>query len=180
MPRIRRSDFPDWGKLKGDFGRVVASLPGVVGNAMVNFYKDNWNREGFLDARVQKWPPRQRNTGKRARILVRTGRLRRSIRYRTTGTLIHIFTDVPYAQVHNEGGQVQGTANVKAHTRRTRKGATSVKAHTRTVNFTMPQRKFMDLPGSRISATLEKRIQLLVARAFEAAMQRNLKKSELC
>lgn len=176
MPRIRRSDFPDFKKLNMDFSKTLAALPAIVGNAMANFYKDSWNREGFLDAGVSKWAPRSRNTGKPARILVQSGRLRRSIRYRTAGTLIHIFTDVPYAQVHNEGGKVQATANVKAHTRRTGKGTASVKAHTRTMNFTMPQRKFMDLPGSRISTTLEKRIRLLVARAFDVAMKRNLKK----
>jgi phage gpG-like protein len=173
MPRISRSDFPDFQKMQGDFQRIIGSLPAVVGNAMVNFYKDSWNREGFLDQRRTPWPPRKGRQMKRRRLLVQTGRLRRSLRYSTQGTLITISTDVPYAQVHNEGGKVQGTQNVKQHTRKTKRGATTVKAHTRAVNFTMPQRQFMDIPGRRISAVLEKRIQLIVQRAFDAALKKH-------
>jgi phage gpG-like protein len=176
MPRIRRSDFPDFSKMQGDFHRIIGSLPAVVGNAMVNFYQDSWAREGFLDQRRTPWPARASAGAKRRRLLVQTGRLRRSIRYRTAGTTIHISTDVPYAQIHNEGGQVSGSQNVKAHTRRTKRGAVSVKAHSRMRNFTMPQRQFMDIPGRAISATLEKRIRLIVQRAFDAALTKRIRR----
>jgi phage gpG-like protein len=175
MPRPQRIDFPDFTRMQGDFQKIVGSLPGIVGNAAVNFYKDSWNRSGYIDQGIKKWPPRKRSAS-RARILVRTGRLRRSIRYRTTGSRIHLFTDVPYAQIHNEGGAVNTSANVRAHTRRMKNGYANVRAHSRRVNFTMPQRQFMDIPGRPISRLLDKRIRLILQKAFEAALQRNIKK----
>lgn len=176
MPRARRVDFPDFSKMNGDFAKIVGTLPGVVANAMTNFYQDSWRREAWFEVKRTTWSPRKGPVKKRRRLLVATGRLRRSVRARAHGTRIHVFTDVPYAQVHNEGGQVKGTANVKAHSRQTKRGKVAVKGHTRQVNYTMPQRQFMDIPGRPISSLLHKRIQLIVQRAFDAALKRHTKR----
>lgn len=168
MPRPQRKDFPDFSKLNLDFKQLLRKLPALIGNTALNFYKDSWNREAYIDATRERWPKRKRTTGKARRTLVKTGRLRRSLRYRTQGNLIRIFTDVPYAQIHNEGGRVSGTASVKAHTRRPSRRVrrpVAVRAHTRRVSFNMPQRQFMDIPGTRMSRLLEKRLRLLVERA---------------
>uniref|UniRef100_UPI001F46270F phage virion morphogenesis protein n=2 Tax=Flavobacteriaceae TaxID=49546 RepID=UPI001F46270F len=56
-----------------------------------------------------------------------------------------IGTDVPYAQIHNEGGTIKATARVRAHSR-TRKGRNQpikVKAHTRQMNAKIPKRQFL-------------------------------------
>ncbi|HMN89778.1 MAG TPA: phage virion morphogenesis protein [Saprospiraceae bacterium] len=167
MPRQKRVDFPNFSNIQADINFFVKKLPDLVGNTAVNFYKDSWNREGFIDTKISKWKPRKRTTGKQRRILVKSGRLRRSLRYRNLSRVVAIFTDVPYAQVHNEGGKLTARQKVKAHTRKTKRGSTTVKSHIRNVNFTMPQRQFMDVPGKPISRLLQRRIIALTERAIE-------------
>jgi len=176
MPRQRRIDFPDFSQLQLDLRGLMRKLPALIGNTATNFYKDSWNREGYIDQGLTRWPKRKRTSGKARRTLVKTGRLRRSIRYSASGTRVTIYTDVPYAQVHNEGGKVTGTQSVKAHTRRNKKGSGNIKvtAHTRRLNYTMPQRQFMDIPGQRPSRLLERRLVALTARAIEQVISNKL------
>jgi phage gpG-like protein len=166
MPRQKRIDFPDLSQLETDLRQFVKRLPDLVGNTALNFYKSSWDKEGYVQSRFSKWKPRK-VADRRRRLLVKSGRLRRSLRYRTMSRAVAIFTDVPYAQVHNEGGTVRARQNVRAHVRRTKRGSAKVKAHTRNVSFTMPQRQFMDVPGKPISPFLQKRIIALTERAVE-------------
>lgn len=168
---MARKDFPDFSKLNSLTG-LIKRLPNLIGNTAVNFYKDSWQREGYIDNTISSWPRRKQNKGKARRILVKTGRLRRSVRYRSGRNVVTIYTDVPYAQVHNEGGRVAAVQQVKAHTRRSKRGAIAVRAHTRRVNYQMPQRKFMDIPGERISFFLETRLNRLVQKAIEQVINK--------
>ena len=135
--------------------------PRMVGTMAVNFFKDRFERGGWQDASFKKWDARKNNktkgkTKKRA-ILVQTGRLRRSIRItHVLNNSVHVGTDVPYAQLHNEGGSINTTASVRAHTRKGKKGKShAVKAHTRKVLINITQRQFM---GN--SDFLNRRIQM--------------------
>ena len=59
-----------------------------------------------------------------------SGRLKKSIRrIRVTQNSVTIGTDVPYAQIHNEGGTIKKTVSVKSHRRK--------------MNTTIPQRQFI-------------------------------------
>lgn len=168
MPRKRRNSFPDLSKEAKAGEKFFRGLPRIIGNMAKNFYDDSWKREGFIDKRIEKWPRRSSpDKGKgRRRTLVKTGRLRRSIRMRVSGSRVTIFTEVPYAKIHNEGGKVTGTANVKAHTRKIGKGRKAkkvpVKAHKRRFNYTMPKRQFMgesDLLNRRIIKNVEQQLE---------------------
>ncbi|WP_407512834.1 phage virion morphogenesis protein, partial [Elizabethkingia miricola] len=91
-----------------------------------------------------------------------SGRLKRSIRKVKQGSYyVYIGTDVPYAQIHNEGGSINKTVTVKSFSRkrtqravsentgkklkkRVNSGETSiVKTHTRKMKLTMPERRFL-------------------------------------
>lgn len=151
-------------RLEAHYKRVLQYLPGMIGRDAVNFFVDNFRRQGFLGARLEPWKKRRaRNRAGRA-ILVKSGRLRRSIRITKiqAGTIV-VGTDVPYARAHNEG--FRGTVQVAAHTRnkytktkeltgkltklgkaRTKTvkrvtGSVQVKAHTKRMN--LPRRQFM-------------------------------------
>lgn len=146
-------------------------LPNWIGTEAVNFYKDSFTRQAFIDHNVEKWAKRKNDKpskrGSRA-ILVQSGALRRSLRFKVSGNRILVFTNIPYAQIHNEGGDVTGVRSVGSYQRKKPKGGkTTVKAHTRTVNYKMPQRKFMDVPNKAISQFLEKRIVMHIGRALE-------------
>ena len=164
MPKIRRQEFPTFRKERREFRRFLKTAPTLIGNVALNFYQDSWNRQGFLDRRVEKWKPRAVSDKRRGsrKLLVKTGKLRRSLRMKTSGYRIQIYTDIPYAQIHNEGGRITGTVRVRQHTRRTRSGRVTVRKHTRRVNTRIPKRQFMGP-----SQTLDKRIEWHLTKSLD-------------
>jgi phage gpG-like protein len=153
---------------KRDLGKAVRKVmltaPLKIGEVVVQFSNKRFEEENWIDRRTETWPRRQPGTkrDRGRRLLVDTGRLRRSIRIqRTTEDQVVIGTDVPYASAHNDG--FRGTVTVKAHTRkkygkkkeqyttRTGKersrtvqfetGQTEVKSHSRRMN--LPRRRFL-------------------------------------
>jgi len=79
----------------------------AMGVLAANHFTTSFRNQGFTDESLQSWQPRKRTErsrmGNRA-ILVKSGRLRRSIRSKRFGFLaVKILTDVPYASVHNNG-----------------------------------------------------------------------------
>lgn len=173
MPRANRNDFPDLSGEAKAMEKLFKALPTIAGNMALNFYNDSWRREGFVGDRFKKWARRARPDAdtRSRRLLVKSGNLRRSLRMKVSGNQVTIYTDIPYAQIHNEGGKVSGTANIKAHTRRTGGKRVQVRAHSRQVNFTVPQRQFMDVPGSEISPFLRRRIVENVKKAMDKIMR---------
>lgn len=169
MAKQRRIMLPDFSR--ADFPRVVRAMPPVLGNIALAFYDDRFATSAWIDTGRTRWPARAVADAGR-RLLVKSGRLRRSLRMSHAGYRITISTDVPYAQVHNEGGTIAGTANVRTHSRKVGSRRVVVKAHTRSVNFTMPQRQFMDKPGSPISSLLRRRLEKHLDLAFAQAMRR--------
>jgi phage gpG-like protein len=146
-------------QLRVEFKKLYKELPTIAGTKAVGFFKDSFRRQGWANnGKLNRWqarnPAAKRNS--RRALLINTGRLRRSIRITAKGTdYVKIGTDVPYAQIHNEGGTIQGTQKVRAHRRRkferpkgrrskkVQSGDVQVKAHTRQVNTKIPQRQFL-------------------------------------
>ena len=109
-------------KKKTDIARLrkaINDTPRVVGIEAVFFFTDTFRKQGFYDNGLNKWPGRK-DTGTKSTgrgLLMKTGRLRRSIRMiRLVTNGVHIGSDVPYARAHNEG--FEDTVNVSEHTRR--------------------------------------------------------------
>ncbi len=174
-------------------------LPNGVATVAVNFFKERFRAQNWIDDRTEPWKPRstkehwsrkRAERSSRRAVLVKTGRLRRSIRKISANeNEIVIGTDVPYAQIHNDGYRGVIEQNVKAHTRhltklgvtgrkelktrtkltfgRVRTGETQqVAAHTRKIKVNMPRRRFMGQ-----SAALNRQIE----RFITAEMMRALK-----
>jgi len=130
-------------------------VPVKMQAAAVRVFRANFKAQGFVDRGVKPWRPRTaykvKHLGRKQDrlILVDKALLLNSIRANGQASWNNISVQaggphVPYAKIHNEGGTIRGTFNVRAHTRRTRSGdKAKVKAHKRTVNTTMPQRKYM-------------------------------------
>jgi phage gpG-like protein len=168
-------------------------LPNGVATVAVNFFKERFRAQNWIDDRTEPWPKRKEFKSARQRvrqgraILVKSGRLRRSIRKISANeNEVVIGTDVPYAQVHNDG--FRGAVDVKAHTRKTHSryrengrisekngrmglkkiGTTTgsaVQSHTRHMN--MPRRRFMGQ-----SAALNKQIERFITAELMRAMKR--------
>lgn len=175
-------------RLMEALAETIQSLPRQVGQLAVNFSKERFVEQNWLDESPEPWQPRKRKRrGGKARqqgaILVDSGRLKRSIRIiRVEGTSVTIGTDVPYAQKHNEG--FTGTENVKAyvqkvkqHTRKMKVGpkrktrkvkvrahSRRIKAHSRKVNI--PKRQFLGK-----SRQLESRISVFISSEIEQTIK---------
>ena len=192
-PLIMDIDF------KGDFfaklekvskHTFLRRMTAEVGIIAVNFSKDRFQFKNWIDkGGVEKWKPRQRNKrNDKGSLLVRSGRLKRSIRKIITGDYyVMVGTDVPYAQIHNEGGEINKTVRVRGFQRkinirarkidratgRVRKlkkviGQTlvNVRSHNRKMNLQMPKRQFL---GD--SEFLGKRIQMYMTHQIDKELK---------
>lgn len=72
----------------------------------------NFERQAFFN---DAWARRKSPTRPGGTILVDTGTLRRSIRSRTTDDSITFYTDLPYAAIHNDGGEIVVTGKMKRY-----------------------------------------------------------------
>ncbi len=150
-------------------GRIASYIndlaPAMVVRKTLRFIDGNFRAQGWQGATFQPWKNKASNAGKKrpGRILIVTGRLRRGVNYTTNGRgEVQFYNNVKYAKLHNQGGTIHTTANVRAFTRRrfytdeasapgarkakmvkTHVGDSQVKAHTRQMKITMPQRQFM-------------------------------------
>ena len=75
-------------------------------------FDQNFERQAFFS---ESWARRKSPTRPDGHILVDTGRLRRSIQSRTTDNSITFFTTEPYAEIHNDGGEIVVTAKMKRY-----------------------------------------------------------------
>jgi phage gpG-like protein len=134
--------------------------PRLVGREGLAVYQENFDNGGYTDKVFIRWKPRKGDTANKGRrlgdggkqsgraILIKTGALRRSLRigYALPAQVRWAAgsQDVPYAQIHNEGGTIKGSVSVGTHSRQTKKaGSVQVKGHTRSVNTRIPRRQFM-------------------------------------
>jgi phage gpG-like protein len=126
---------------------MLDRFPLKAANHARNFFDKSWTNKGFTDKMWQPWRPvRDRNGKIKERPLVVTGRLRRSLRVEPG----HVYTEVEYAAIHNEGGTQNHTETVRAHTRR----GHNVRSHTRNVNRLTPKRQFMG-PSEKLDQEIE-------------------------
>lgn len=157
---------------------TVLRLPLMLGNHMVNFSKDSFRVQGWRGSTFQPWAQRKIKTKNQGRaILIRSGRLRRSPYIVHLGSsYVTIGSDVPYAQIHNQGGTInmrarQRVIHFKATRSRTRfskeKNATfAQKVNVGGYQVNMPRRQFMP-ESANDSPVLRKQLEDLVLHELE-------------
>lgn len=150
--------------------KLRRNFPTMAGIEAVNFSKERFVRKNWLDRSPAAWKARkpspewhseaQKKAAARGSLMVKTGRLKRSIRVtKVTSNSVTIGTDVPYAEPHNEGAVINQVVNVKSFTRKRKGRSEKVKAHRRKRKITLPERRFI---GE--SAILLRRVERLVQR----------------
>lgn len=169
---------------------TARTIPSRAATVAVNFTKARFRAQNWLDQTAEPWEKRKRKKREtradKRNVLVKSGRLLRSIRKLSANSDRAIIgTDVPYAQVHNDGGDVKATYNVSSHQVRSHRRAAhtrerggrtesvksqtvaahNVRAHRRTVNFKMPQRQFL---GN--SSTMNRDIERMMTTEFNKAI----------
>jgi phage gpG-like protein len=102
-------------KLKAAKLYLQNDAPEVIGTEAVKHFKQNFVNEGFDS---DKWAARKTKVKLQRKILTGQGNgdhLGDSIDYRIEGKTIIIFTDKVYAQIHNEGGTIKVTEQMKKY-----------------------------------------------------------------
>lgn len=92
--------------------KELSSFTKDVAILAADLFDQNFERESFFG---QAWKPSQYVKAKRqgGKLLQKSGRLRRSIKYQFKGNNIVFTSNVPYAEIHNQGGTINhpgGTA----------------------------------------------------------------------
>ena len=181
----------------------ASKWPRIVGRIGLAIFDENFDNGGFTDKIFIRWKPRKGDAENRGRrlgdggkqggraLLIQTGRLRRSLRTGSISSQAVQFRagnqDVDYAQMHNEGGRVSETVQVRAHSRRlfmedevsgpsarkakyvqVQTSTSQVRAHTRKLNITMPRRRFMG-SSAKLTDRLERRLFLEINRLWDAS-----------
>lgn len=88
----------------------------VVGVEAVNHFKEGFQNEGFTDKSLEKWKSRKtkRSGGTNGqKVLSKSGELGDSIDYRIEGKTTIIYSDKVYSQIHNEGGEITVTPQMR-------------------------------------------------------------------
>lgn len=142
---MANSEFPHpFGELEETFKRMFRELPIKASNIAVNEFKENFRRQGYEgESGTVTWKPRttiKNDRDKSRSILIKSGRMRRATRPAPLSEVARVVNDTPYAQIHNEGGEIKGTFDIRAFRR---KNGQKVRAHTRRVNTTIEARPFM-------------------------------------
>lgn len=173
---------------------AVAAIPQRAATLAVNFSKERFRAQCWVDNTSQPWAKRRAvRWGRKERagraLLVDSGRLKRSIRkVLVDPEVIIIGTDAPYARVHNEGFRGKVTQKVRSHKRavtklgaiqgkelkrstrvsfgRVKRGEATVKAYSRTIRVNIPKRQFIG-PSAVLDRQLQRMMTVEITKAIK-------------
>ena len=94
-----------------NFQKIIKNILSDIRVEMAEEFDQNFERQAFFSEAWQrrKSPIRNQNRA----ILTDTGALRSSIQSRTTDNSVIFYTTLPYAEIHNEGGDIIVTDKMK-------------------------------------------------------------------
>jgi len=95
-----------------DVAKIIKRILNDIRVEMSDEFDQNFSRQAFFS---EAWERRKGPLRPGGATLVDTGDLRWSIRSKTTETSITFYTDLPYAAIHNEGGEIKVTRRMKGY-----------------------------------------------------------------
>ena len=93
-----------------EVGKIIKRILRDIQVELGDEFDRNFERQAFFS---EAWARRKSSNRPGGTLLIDTGNLRRSVRSRTTENSITFFTDLPYAAIHNDGGEIVVTAKMK-------------------------------------------------------------------
>lgn len=96
-----------------DVARIIKQILKDIRVEMEDEFKTNFERQAFFSEAWERRKSPIRNEGRA--ILIDTGQLRRSISSRVTENSVIFYTDLPYAAIHNDGGEIKVTKRMKGY-----------------------------------------------------------------
>jgi phage gpG-like protein len=102
-------------KLKSGMDAAMNELPQIIGNEIVNYSLEAFDKQGWNGV---EWEKRKNDKDPSRAINIKTGRMKRGVRIiRTTATSVVVGDDVPYAAIHNNGGVIKRSAHSETFVR---------------------------------------------------------------
>ena len=98
--------------MNDDVRKIIRRILKDIRVEMGDEFDRNFERQAFFS---EAWQRRKSPTRSGGSILIDSGNLRRSIRSRTTEDSITFYTDLPYAAIHNDGGEIVVTKRMKGY-----------------------------------------------------------------
>ena len=95
-------------------GKIIKRILRDIQVELGDEFDRNFERQAFFS---EAWARRKSPNRPGGTLLIDTGNLRRSVRSRTTENSVTFFTDLPYASIHNDGGEIVVTAKMKRYFR---------------------------------------------------------------
>lgn len=92
---------------------IQQDVPEIIGIEAVKHFKNNFQEEGFDGKKWASRKSKRLGSTNGQKILTKSSELSESIDYRVEGSTIIIFSDKPYAKIHNEGGKIAVTDKMK-------------------------------------------------------------------
>lgn len=170
MPNNNKREFET---LKVKYEKFRNQIPERIAITLVNFFKRNFDRGGFVDRPFQKWKPvkNPRNIGRK--ILIKSGRLRRGIKkMKVTRNIVvvGVGSEIKYAQIQNDGGQIPVTPKMRkyfwAMYKQTGEEYYKSLALTKKKHLDIPARKYIG-DSKALFITVDRMIQKELKKALE-------------
>jgi phage gpG-like protein len=98
--------------MNGDINVVIKRILRDIQVELSDEFDKNFERQGFFN---RAWARRSSPVRPGGATLIDTGKLRRSVKSRVSGSSIVFESDLNYAAIHNEGGEIKVTAKMKKY-----------------------------------------------------------------
>lgn len=98
--------------MNSDVQKIIKLILKDIQVEMKEEFDLNFERQAFFS---EAWARRKSPTRPGGSILIDTGNLRKSIGSRTTENSITFYTDLPCAEIHNDGGEIKVTKRMKGY-----------------------------------------------------------------
>lgn len=99
--------------MNDDVRKIIRRILKDIRVELGDEFDRNFERQAFFSEAWERRKSPIRNEGRA--ILTDTGQLRRSIQSRTTENSIVFYTTLPYASIHNDGGEIKVTKKMKRY-----------------------------------------------------------------
>lgn len=149
------------------------TLPEKVAIQVVNFFKRNFELQGFVNNGLEKWKPLSNPRDKGRKILLKRGNLKRSIKKikaERNRVILGVTSDIKYAEIQNDGGQIPITPKMRryfwAMYKQTNEEYWKGLALTSKKHLDIPARKFI---GD--SEALVKNVDRMIVKELELALK---------
>lgn len=92
--------------------RLLSNILRDIRVELAEEFDRNFERQAFC---LESWQRRKSPAGQGRGILIQTGALRRSIKSQVHETAVEFSSDLPYAALHNSGGEIVVTERMKKY-----------------------------------------------------------------